>query len=99
MAETITDVPAVAAQIADAVREVQRTTPLAGSITNAVTINFVANAQIAVGGTAAMVYLPDEGEALARAGGAFYINVGTLMPVYAENVARTARVLHEEGRP
>ena len=99
MPETITDVPAVAAQIADAVRAVQQTTPLAGSITNAVTINFVANAQIAVGGTAAMVYLPDEGEALARAGGAFYINVGTLMPVYAETVPRTARVLHEEGRP
>lgn len=60
-------------QIAAAAREVRATNPMAGSITNTVTINFVANAQIAVGGSAAMVYLPDEGEFLANAGGATYI--------------------------
>lgn len=52
-----------------AVETVKRTNPMAGSITNTVTINFVANAQLAVGGSAAMVYLPDEGEFLAKAGG------------------------------
>ncbi|MDR2934301.1 MAG: hydroxyethylthiazole kinase, partial [Candidatus Adiutrix sp.] len=46
----------------DAANAVRRTNPLAGSITNSVTINFVANAQLAVGGSAAMVYLPEEGE-------------------------------------
>ena len=55
-------------------------------ITNSVTINFVANAQLAVGGSAAMVYLPDEGEFLANAGGATYINVGTLMPIYEKTL-------------
>lgn len=67
-------------RITQAVETVRRTNPMAGSITNTVTINFVANAQLAVGGSAAMVYLPDEGEFLAQAGGAAYINVGTILP-------------------
>lgn len=82
-----------------AVDTVRRTNPMAGSITNTVTINFVANAQLAVGGSAAMVYLPDEGEFLARAGGATYINVGTLLPVYAETLPHIAKVLHDTGKP
>ena len=45
-----------------AVETVKRTNPMAGLITNSVTINLVANAQLAVGGSAAMVYLPDEAE-------------------------------------
>lgn len=86
-------------QIIHAARQVRASNPMAGSITNTVTINFVANAQIAVGGSAAMVYLPDEGEFLAKAGGATYINVGTLFPIYRETLPRTARVLHEAGKP
>lgn len=86
-------------QIIEAVRTVKAETPMAGSITNSVTINFVANAQLAVGGSAAMVYLPDEGEFLAQAGGATYINVGTLLPVYEQTLPRTAKTLHEMGKP
>lgn len=86
-------------QIASAARQVRDTNPMAGSITNTVTVNFVANAQIAVGGSAAMVYLPDEGEFLANAGGATYLNVGTLLPIYEETLPRTARALHEAGKP
>lgn len=86
-------------QIIEAVRTVKVENPMAGSITNSVTINFVANAQLAVGGSAAMVYLPDEGEFLAQAGGATYINVGTLLPVYEQTLPRTAKTLHEMGKP
>ena len=86
-------------QVIDAARTVRATNPMAGSITNTVTVNFVANAQIAVGGSAAMVYLPDEGEFLAQAGGATYINVGTLFPIYEETLPRTARALHDLGKP
>lgn len=86
-------------QVAEVARRVRAENPMAGSITNTVTVNFVANAQIAVGGSAAMVYLPDEGEFLARAGGATYLNAGTLFPIYEETFPRTARVLHEEGKP
>ena len=86
-------------QIIQAVETVRRTNPMAGSITNTVTINFVANAQLAVGGSAAMVYLPDEGEFLAKAGGATYINVGTLLPIYEQTLPRIAKVLQDIGKP
>lgn len=86
-------------QMIQAVENVKQSNPMAGSITNTVTINFVANAQLAVGGAAAMVYLPDEGEFLAQAGGATYINVGTLFPVYEQTLPQTAKVLHDTGKP
>lgn len=86
-------------QIVQAVEIVKRTNPMAGSITNTVTINLVANAQLAVGGAAAMVYLPDEGEFLAKAGGATYINVGTIFPIYEETLPHTAKTLHDLGKP
>lgn len=90
---------AIRRQIIQAVETVRRTNPMVGSITNTVTINFVANAQLAVGGSAAMVYLPDEGEFLVKAGGATYINVGTLLPIYEETLPHVAKVLHETGKP
>lgn len=86
-------------QMLQAVEEVKKINPMAGSITNSVTINLVANAQLAVGGSAAMVYLPDEAEFLAAAGGATYINVGTLLPVYAESLPRCAKTLYEIKKP
>ena len=86
-------------KIRQAVRTVRETNPMAPSITNSVTINFVANAQLAVGGSAAMVYLPDEGESVAQVGGATYINVGTLLPIYEETLPRTAKALHTLGKP
>ena len=87
------------ALMAKAVREVRATNPLAPSITNTVTQSFVANAQLAVGGSAAMVYLPDEGEAVAQASGATYINLGTLLPIYEETIPRTAQALAAAGKP
>ena len=70
--------------IADAVRRVRETTPLAQSFTNFVTINLVANAQLAAGGTAAMSFLPDDVIETAKIAGANYINVGTLLPFFKE---------------
>lgn len=87
------------ALMARAVREVYETNPLAPSITNTVTQNFVANAQLAVGGSAAMVYLPDEGECVAAMGGAVYINLGTLLSIYEQSIPRTARALSAAGKP
>lgn len=86
-------------EVAEAVRNVRAENPMAGSITNTVTIDFVANAQLAVGGSAAMVYLPDEGAFLAQAGGAVYMNMGTLLPVYEQTVPTTARAARELGKP
>ncbi len=86
-------------KIAAAVQQVKKTTPLSPSITNTVTINFVANAQLAVGGSAAMVYMRDEGVSMAKIGGSMYINVGTLLPLYEETVPATTKVLHELHKP
>ena len=36
---------------------------------------------------------------MAAAGGATYLNVGTLLPIYEETLPRTARALHEGGKP
>ena len=86
-------------EIREAVRLVREQNPMAPSITNTVTINLVANAQLAVGGSAAMVYLADEGEGMAAAGGAMYINMGTMLPVYAETLPRTAKALNAQKKP
>jgi hydroxyethylthiazole kinase len=40
-----------------------------------------------------------EGEFLAKAAGATYINVGTLLPVYEETLPRTAKALYEAKKP
>ena len=86
-------------RIADAVHAVRSTTPLAQSFTNFVTINLVANAQLAVGGTAAMSFLPDDVLDIAAICGATYINVGTLLPFYKDALTDIAQGLHEQGKP
>ena len=85
-------------EIAAAVTSARESNPLAGSITNTITINFVANAQLAVGGSAAMVYIPEEAEFLAKAGDAFYINIGGILPIYEETLPFTAKTLHENKK-
>lgn len=84
-------------RIARAVRAVHDTTPLAQSFTNFVTINLVANAQLAAGGTAAMSYLPDDIADTARICRASYINVGTLLPFYRDALDDIARAFHAAG--
>ncbi|MFR6499228.1 MAG: hydroxyethylthiazole kinase [Collinsella sp.] len=74
--------------VVKAVEEIRATNPMSGSITNTVTIDFVANAQLAVGGSAAMVYLPDEGEALVAGGGAIYLNMAALPHLRADDSPR-----------
>lgn len=85
-------------EVEDAARRVREEVPLAPSVTNTVTVNFVANAQLAAGGSAAMVYMPDEGVAMARAGGAMYLNLGTVFPFYTETMPATARELKALGK-
>ena len=96
---TILDEGVLRTRVAQAVRDLRETRPMVGSITNAVTMEFVANAQLACEACAAMVYLPDEGAALARMGGALYVNLGTLLPLHRESIPLAARTAHELGRP
>jgi len=85
--------------LAKAIDAAREKNPLAPSITNTVTQDFVANAQLAVGGAATMIYLPDECETMAKLAPAFYINIGTAFPFYAETVPAAARALHENQTP
>lgn len=89
----------IAVEIKRAAKNVRKQAPLAGSITNSVTIDFVANAQLAVGGSAACVYMPDEAEAIVAAGGALYINLGTLMPIYEQTIPCAAKAACNAGKP
>lgn len=89
----------VSRNVADAVRKVKEETPLVPSITNIVTMEYVADAQLAAGGLAVMVHLPDEGEAMARDGKAFYFNVGTFSTVLAGTMPRTIHLLFGLGKP
>ena len=84
--------------VARAVEQTKATTPLAGSITNAVTMNLVANAQIAVGGSAAMVYLEDEAVGLSEVAGAFYVNAGTLLPPHELSIPAVAQRVQQLGK-
>jgi len=86
-------------RIAETVREVRDQTPLAGSITNTVTQNLVANAQLAFGGSAAMVYMPDEARGIVQAGRAFYINAGTILPIYEQSVVAGMDEAHSQHKP
>ena len=85
--------------MARAVDMAREKNPLAPSITNTVTQDFVANAQLAVGGAAAMLYLPDECESIMQVAQAFYINMGTAMPFYEETLPRAAKACVDEKKP
>ena len=71
-----------------AVESVRADTPMAQSFTNFVTINLVANAQLAAGGTAAI--------SITSISGATYINVGTLLPFYKDALGEITKALHEK---
>lgn len=97
----VTSVPAtdpIREAIRKAVIDAREQTPLAQSFTNFVTINLVANAQLAAGGTAAMSYLPDDVIATAEIAGSNYINVGTLLPFFKDALPEIAYKLHKNGK-
>lgn len=97
--ECMSSVDELKRSIVQAVGDVRESKPLVGSLTNAVTMDFVANAQLAIGASAAMVYLADEAECLVAAGGSFYVNMGTLLPLHAESIVAAGRASHEAGKP
>lgn len=86
-------------RIRQAAQNVREQTPLAQSFTNFVTINLVANAQLAAGGTAAMSFLPNDVTSLASSCGATYINVGTLLPFYKDALPEIAQRLNYLDKP
>jgi len=86
-------------EIVRAAEEAKKQSPLVGSWTNFVTIEFVANVQLAAGGRAAMCFLPDENVPLATVSKATYINVGTLEPVAAQALPGAAKAAVGLNKP
>ena len=80
-----------------AIDDVRKTKPMAPSITNTVTVNFVANAQLGVGGAAAMCYLEDEATSLASISDSFYINLGTMFDFYLDTLKPLADFLYKNN--
>lgn len=72
--------------------------PLIASVTNFVTAEFVANCQLAAGGRAAVVNMPDEAVSIAEICSAFYINLGTILPVYEKTIPAVAQTLAKSGK-
>lgn len=93
----LADKDALRLAIDKAVNDVRSQTPLAQSFTNFVTINLVANAQLASGGSAAMSFLPDDIAGGMDISGASYVNVGTLLPFYKDAVPRIAADFNHNG--
>ena len=44
-------------------------------------------------------HMVDEGEALVAGGGAIYLNMGTLFPIYEQTIPRAAKAAHDAGKP
>ena len=73
--------------------------PLLPSVTNYVTAGFVADCQVAAGASAAIVNMPDEVCRLAEKCAAFYINLGTMFPIYEKTIPLAAEKLSEIEKP
>lgn len=73
--------------------------PFVPSVTNFVTAEFVVNCQLAVGASPAVLNLPDECCAAAESADVFYINLGTMLPVYEKTIPSVAKKLQQLNKP
>ncbi|MDR0951000.1 MAG: hydroxyethylthiazole kinase [Candidatus Ancillula sp.] len=85
--------------IVNAVDNLRNQSPIVASLTNFVTMNFVANTQLAVGANAAMVQLPEEATAMASVAKSIYINMGTLLPICKESFPAAAKAAVQNNIP
>lgn len=83
-------------QIIEAVNTVKNEKTMAASITNSVTLEFVINAQIAIGGTPGAIFQNQEGEAFIHSGDAMSLNLGSFTPDFIESIPKTAERLNKE---
>jgi hydroxyethylthiazole kinase len=83
-------------ELLDAVR---RDAPLVQCLTNFVSMNYAANALLAVGASPAMVHAVEEAPEFARLSGAVVINIGTLSAPWLDSMLLTAGAAGEAGVP
>ena len=86
-------------KIIDIADRVRKCTPLVHNITNYVTVNDVANAELAIGGSALMADDIAEVGDMVRIASAVNINIGTLNERTIVSSIEAARVANETGTP
>lgn len=83
-------------EIKKTVEQVQNNGAMAASLTNSVTLEFVINTQIAIGGTPGSLYQNESNEAFVHSGNAMSMNLGSFIPAYSQSIPKTAKKLNEE---
>lgn len=86
-------------EVVEAAARVRARTPLVHNITNYVTVNDVANAELAIGGSALMADAVEELRDMVGLASAVNINIGTLNARTVESMHVAADVAAELGRP
>ncbi|WP_444453940.1 hydroxyethylthiazole kinase [Rhodobacter capsulatus] len=79
--------------------KMRATAPLVHNITNFVAMNVMANVQLAVGASPAMVHALPEVAEFALLAGALTVNIGTADTDWAEGMVQAAAVMTRIGRP
>lgn len=85
-------------QIKECVETVREERPLIGSVTSMLTSNFVSRAQNAIGGFSIIVNMSDEAETMIEKANAFYINIGTILPVFEDTIPQAGRILSNSDK-
>ena len=86
-------------EVVEAAARVRARTPLVHNITNYVTVNDVANAELAIGGSALMADAVEELHDMVKIASAVNINIGTLNVRTVESMHAAADAAAELGRP
>ena len=86
-------------EVVEAAARVRARTPLVHNITNYVTVNDVANAELAIGGSALMADAVEELRDMVKIASAVNINIGTLNARTVESMHAAADAAAELGRP
>lgn len=85
-------------QIKECVDTVRENSPLIGSITSSSTSSLVSRAQSAIGGFPVIVNMSDEAESMIERSNSFYINLGTMLPVFEDTVPQAGRILSNSDK-
>jgi len=85
-------------QIKECVEAIRENQPLIGSITSSSTSNLVSRSQSAIGGFPLIVNMSDEAETMIEKSNAFYINLGTMLPVFEDTIPQAGRILSNSDK-
>lgn len=86
-------------EIANSLQQMRATAPLVHNITNFVAMNVMANVQLAVGASPAMVHALEEVAEFAGLAGALTVNIGTADGLWAEGMVQAAMKMNALARP